>query len=43
VLRAERHEVELRQLQLPRRLEVFGHERLGAHGREATAGPEPPW
>ena len=32
VLRAERHEVELGHLQLPRRVEVVGHERPSAHG-----------
>jgi hypothetical protein len=30
VLRAERHQVELRQRELARRIEVIGHER-GAH------------
>ena len=32
MLHAERHEVELRHLQLPRRVEAVGHERLSAHG-----------
>jgi hypothetical protein len=40
VLRAERQQVELGQLQLPRRIEVVRHEGLGAHAREATGGQE---